>query len=253
MPQGTDDLAAEATETAETRVSEDDVAEYLVANPDFFRDHLEILSFMNMPGRFGQEEAPGTPREGAQVVDFQQALLNQQKEAVEELRDCVRDVIETSRTNMSVQQRTHAAVLALLSARDFDSLIRAVNDDLARLLDVDIVCVGYEPSDDPLSWLVSPEITDLAPGLVDALLGESGSAKLYRDIADDGSVFGAAAGLVQSAAVARLRPGPRTPVGLMALGSRSDSFFQPGQGTELVVFLARVLENCVDRLQEPSM
>ena len=49
MPQGTDDLAADAVETAETSVSEDDVAEYLVANPDFFRDHLEVLSFMNMP------------------------------------------------------------------------------------------------------------------------------------------------------------------------------------------------------------
>jgi uncharacterized protein YigA (DUF484 family) len=249
MPQGKDDVAADAVETAEFRVSDDDVAEYLVANPDFFRERLEVLSFMNMPGRFAQEG----PREGGQVVDFQQALLNQQKEAVEELRECVRDVIETSRSNMSVQQRTHAAVLALLGARDFDALIRVVTDDLPMLLDVDAVCVGYEPTDNPLSWLVSPEIGSLKPGLVDALLGSAGNAKLYRDIADDGSVFGAAAGLVQSAAVARLRPSRRTPTGLMALGSRSDSFFQPGQGTELVVFLARVLENCIDRMQEPSM
>lgn len=249
MPQGKDEVAAETLETADISLSDDDVAEFLVAHPDFFRERLEVLSFMNMPGRFAQDG----PQEGAQVVDFQQALLTQQKEAVEELRECVRDVIETSRSNMSVQQRTHAAVLALLSARDFEALIRVVNDDLARLLDVDVVCVGYEPSDNPLSWLVSPEITDLKPGLVDALLGAGGAAKLYRDIADDGSVFGAAAGLVQSAAVARLRPGPRTPVGLMALGSRSDSFFQPGQGTELVVFLARVLENCIERMQEPSM
>ena len=249
MTQGKDEVAAETLETEDISLSDDDVAEFLVAHPDFFRERLEVLSFMNMPGRFAQEG----PKEGAQVVDFQQALLTQQKEAVEELRECVRDVIETSRSNMSVQQRTHAAVLALLSARDFDALIRVVNDDLARILDVDIVCVGYEPSNNPLSWLVSPEITDLKPGLVDALLGSGGAAKLYRDIADDGSVFGAAAGLVQSAAVARLRPGPRTPVGLMALGSRSDSFFQPGQGTELVVFLARVLENCIERMQEPSM
>lgn len=249
MSQGKDEVTAETLETADIRLSDDDVAEFLVAHPDFFRERLEVLSFMNMPGRFAQD----APQEGAQVVDFQQALLTQQKEAVEELRECVRDVIETSRANMSVQQRTHSAVLALLGARDFEALIRVVNDDLARLLDVDVVCVGYEPSDNPLSWLVSPEIADLKPGLVDALLGAGGPAKLYRDIADDGSVFGVAAGLVQSAAVARLRPGQRTPVGLMALGSRSDSFFQPGQGTELVVFLARVLENCIERMQEPSM
>jgi len=249
MPHGPDDLAAEALETAEISLSEDDVAEYLVANPDFFQERVEVLSYMNMPGRFGNEAKAG----GAQVLDFQQALLNQQKETVEELRECVRDVIETSRSNMSVQQRTHAAVLALLAARDFDGLVRAVTDELPILLDVDAVCVGYEPADNPLSWLVSPDVNDLKPGLVDALLGANGNAKLYRDIQDDGSVFGAAAGLVRSAAVARLRPGGSTPVGIMALGSRSDSFFQPGQGTELVVFLARVLENCVDRLQEPAM
>lgn len=249
MSQGNDEAVSDSLEMADSRVSEDDVAEFLVANPDFFREHLEVLSFMNMPGRFAQEPA----RDGAQVVDFQQALLNQQKEAVEELRECVRDVIETSRSNMSVQQRTHSAVLALLAARDFDSLIEVIADDLPRLLDVDVVCVGFEPSANPLSWLVSPEIGELKPGLVDALLGAGGAAKLYRDIADDGSVFGAAAGLVQSAAVARLRPGRSTPVGLMALGSRSDSFFQPGQGTELVVFIARVLENCIDRMQEPPV
>ncbi|MEQ8229975.1 MAG: DUF484 family protein [Rhodospirillales bacterium] len=249
MPQGKDDPAVSTLETADSRLSDDDVAEYLVAHPDFFRERLEVLSFMNMPGRFAQEG----PRDGGQVVDFQQALLHQQKEAVEELRECVRDVIETSRSNMSVQQRTHAAVLAIMEAADFDALVRVISDDLPRLLDVDVVSVGYEPSDNPLGWLVSPEINDLGTGLVDALLGAGGAAKLYRDIADDGSVFGEAAGLVQSAAVARLRPSRATPVGLMALGSRSDSFFQPGQGTELVVFLARVLENCIDRLQERSM
>jgi hypothetical protein len=136
MTQGKDEVAAETLETADISLSDDDVAEFLVAHPDFFRERLEVLSFMNMPGRFAQEG----PQEGAQVVDFQQALLTQQKEAVEELRECVRDVIETSRSNMSVQQRTHAAVLALLSARDFDALIRVVNDDLARILDVDIAC-----------------------------------------------------------------------------------------------------------------
>ena len=158
MPHGPEDLAAETLETAEISLSDDDVAEFLVANPDFFRDRVEVLSYMNMPGRFGAGAKAG----GAQVLDFQQALLNQQKETVEELRECVRDVIETSRSNMSVQQRTHAAVLALLAARDFDALVRAVTDELPILLDVDAVCVGYEPADNPLAWLISP--AEAGPG-----------------------------------------------------------------------------------------
>jgi len=255
MAHGTDDQAVEALETPENPgigLSEDDVAEFLVSNPDFFRERLEVLTHMNMPGRFGVDEASGPPAQGAQVVDFQQALLNQQRDAVDELRDCVRDVIDTSRANMSVQQRTHAAILGMLGARTFEALIRVLSDDLPMLLDVDVVSVGYEATavggNTPMNWLTAPEINRLRPGLVDALLGADGVAKLYRDIADDGSVFGPAAGLVQSAAVARLIPGPGMPAGLVALGSRSDSFFQPGQGTELVVFLAKVLVNCIDRM-----
>ena len=251
MSTGNDERAAEALKAAETpgySPTEDDIAEYLVAHPDFFKERIEVLTHMNMPGRFGADGAAERPAQGAQVVDFQQALLNQQREAVDELRDCVRDVIETSRSNMSVQQRTHAAVLGLLESRSFDAIMRVVADDLPRLLDVDVVSLGYEPHAHPPGWVAQPEVISLRPGLVDALLGEGGQAKLYRDINDDGSVFGAASGLVRSAAVARLGGGEGQHLGLVALGSRSDSFFQPGQGTELVVFLARVLENCIERL-----
>lgn len=249
MSQGNEEQVLETPglEGDET-VTADQVTDYLVENPDFFEDNSEVLSMLSIPGRFGTGNGNG----GTGVVDFQQVLLDQQKEALKELRECVQDVIETSRTNMSVQQRTHAAALALLSARDFDGLIRVIADDLALLLDVDVVIVGYEPTDSPLTWLVSPELENLSGGLVDALLGAGQDAKLFRELNDDGTVFGSASPLVQSAAIARLRPGRGTPQGLMALGSRG-SDFQPGQGTELVVFLARVLENCVDRLQEPLL
>ncbi|HZD25231.1 MAG TPA: DUF484 family protein, partial [Alphaproteobacteria bacterium] len=55
-------------------------------------------------------------------------------------------------------------------------------------------------------------------------------------------VFGPAAGLVRSMALVRLSTSPRSPVGLMALGSRDAAKFQSGQGTELLAFLGRFLE-----------
>ncbi|MEK9672642.1 MAG: DUF484 family protein [Rhodospirillaceae bacterium] len=251
MAHGKDDPAYDAFDAPETqdfRLSDDDVAEFLVANPDFFKDRVEVLAHMDMPGRFGQNAGAGPDAQGAQVVDFQQVLLNQQREAVDELRECVRDVIDTSRANMSVQARTHKAALALLECRTMGALIRAVTDDLPMLLDVDVVCLGFEPAAEAPLWLGAAEVIRLRAGMVDALLRPDGAAKLYRDISDDGSVFGEAAGLVQSAAIARLRAAGGTAAGLIALGSRCDSFFQPGQGTELIVFLARVLDNCIDRL-----
>lgn len=233
----------ESEENQEASLDEEAVMEFLMSHPDFFEDKVEVLAHLNVPARFGSGNGPKTG-----VVDFQQVMLEQQREAVKELRECVRDVIETSRANLTIQQRTHAAVLALLGAQDFDQLVHAIVDDLPMLLDLDVVAVGYEPSDNPFSWLISPEINALEEGLVDALLGSGREAKIFPYMEDDGSVFGSASGLVQSAAVARLNPGRGTPAGLMALGSREPTF-QQGQGTDLVVFLARVLEICVDRLQ----
>jgi uncharacterized protein YigA (DUF484 family) len=58
-------------------------------------------------------------------------------------------------------------------------------------------------------------------------------------------IFGAAAGLVASQALIRLEISPATPPALLALGARQPDQFHQGQGTELLTFLAGVLENCI--------
>ncbi len=226
---------------AAASLSARDVADYLRAHPDFFHDQADLLERLSLPARYKERG----------LVDFQQVMLDQHRETLDELRDSIRGVIETSRSNMSITSRAHAAVLALLAARGLDNLVHVVTDDLPLLLDIDIAAVGYEPSGGPSSWLVSPDLRDLTPGLTDDLIGHDADAKLFASMTDDGTLFGGAAPLVQSAALARLRPGGGTPAGMLALGSRG-AVFHPGQGTELVVFLARVLENCVDRLQESA-
>jgi len=50
-----------------------------------------------------------------------------------------------------------------------------------------------------------------------------------------------------SSALVRLSPGGICPEGLLALGSRHGSTFHAGQGTELISFLARVIEILIGR------
>jgi len=64
-------------------------------------------------------------------------------------------------------------------------------------------------------------------------------------VAGDAMVFGAAAGLVRSDTMLRLTISPAAPLGLLAFGTRHPGYFNPGQGTELLGFLARVLEHCI--------
>lgn len=221
----------------DTTVSADDVAVFLMRNPLFFTEHSELLDYVELPDRF---KAGG-------VVDFQRYQLQRRETEIDELRTCAQDVIETSRSNMSVQTRTHAAVLALLHAGTLPQLYRIIADDLPILLDIDVAAIGFEPSKHANVAVLCEHLRTLPPDTVDAVVGRDQDVQLYREFWDDGTVFGSAAGLVKSAAIARIKPGVAMPAGLVALGAR-DATFRPGQGTELFAFLARVIEASVMRL-----
>lgn len=223
-------------------VSADQVGDYLRRHPDFLAANPEVLEALITPSRWT----------GGGVVDMQQFMLERLREEIDNLRLCAQELIETSRNNMSSQTRAHAGVLALLSAGDLEHLMRIVSDDLPLLLDVDVVTLCFEPARTPLPGLVSNHIRQLGEGTVNGLLDGGREVLLQSEMADDGTLFGAAAGLVQSAALSRLRPGLITPTGLLALGSRS-YVFDPGQGTELIGFLTRALERCLYRwLEKPA-
>jgi len=84
----------------------------------------------------------------------------------------------------------------------------------------------------------------LRAGMVDALLGER-DALLRSDIQGDPALFGGAAGLVRSEALFRLHVSAHAPVGLLCIGTRRPDKFHPGQGTELLAFLARTVEKTI--------
>ena len=240
MTVGSDDNLAENLVTPADTVAPETVAEYLERHPEFFRQRPELLAAMEPPDRYGSEDA---------VVDFQRFQIDRRNDELDELRNCAQEVIETSRTNMTIQTRTHAAVVAMMHAREFEQLARIVVDDLPLMLDVDVVSFGFEPAIPPVPALVSGHVRLLPMNTVDMIVGGDQDVSLYKDFMDDGTVFGAAASLVQSAACARIKPGVHMPAGMLALGSRG-MVFQPGQGTELISFMARVVEACTMRVLE---
>lgn len=239
MTQQLDDLVEDQDDDEMNPISglnASDVAEYLRENPDFFKAHADIMSEVVAPERWT----------GDGVVDLQRVMLDRRSTEIDELRNCAQEVIETSRSNMSTQTRTHAAVLAAVTANGFEHLIRIIADDWPFLLDVDVVAIGFEPPHVPDQRLASPDLCQLPIGEVDRLVGADQDIQLFREVLDDGMLFGSGAGLVRSAALARIRPSTASPIGVMALGSRG-SVFHPGQGSELIGFLVRILETLIHR------
>jgi len=238
-------LLPATTESTPRVVDDETVVAYLRDHRDFLLRHPELLVALAPPGRRAAEDEDG------HVVDMQQFMLERLRGEIDNLRASALDLIDTSRRNLSIQNRTHAAALAMLAAQDFAHMVRIVGDDLPLLLDVDAVVIGFEPPASPLSGLVLPEVRQFAAGTVDLILGNT-DVKLLRETSDDGTIFGAAAGLVRSAALSRLMPSESVPGGLIALGSRGRGAFHAGQGTDLIGFLARIAERCARRWLEEA-
>jgi len=232
------------TTAASTLVNEDDVGQFLRDNPDYFSRNPDVLVLMESPGKY-TDAPPG-------VVDFQSVMVDRLRDEVQNLAACTQDVIETSRNNMTYLTRTHAAVLAVLSAQDAAHMARIITDDLPLLLDVDYVAFGFEQDIKAQSALRLPGARMFPFGFIDSQVGEGGDVGLVRDLMDDGTIFADQSTEVRSAGIARLRASTHTAPGLLILGSATPGAFHPGQGTDLLNFLARVTEKLFHKWLTPT-
>ena len=223
--------AAPARALGGNGISEEEVARFLSAHPDFLNRHPDILAGLHPPKR----------KHGDGVIDLQHAILERLRGEVTQLRDTQHQLITATRGNMTSTARVHACVLALLDSPSFEHMIHIVTHDMAQMLDVDVtsLCVERVVGDQPPAPPRGVRILD--PGDVDTVVGRGKDSALVEVENGHPAVFGAAATLVRSAAYVRLDISPRTPPGLLALGSRSAGNFHPGQATELLVFLGGVL------------
>ena len=209
------------------------VIAYLRRHPDFLVRHPELLDLQIAPSRHAN---------GTGVVDLQQAMVEKLRKDVTQLRAQQDEIIANSRDNLGTQERIHKAVLALLEAETFEHFIEIITSDLVLLLDVDVVCLCIERAKAAPRRPALDGLEILAPGAVDRILGKHRQVLLRDETTGDPEIFGAGAELVRSDALVRLHPSPNAPVGLLAFGTRHPGYFHPGQGTELLSFLGRIIE-----------
>ena len=214
-------------------IDKDQVLQFLRDNPGFLMENAEALSALALPDR----------DLGDGVIDLQQALIGRLREKVEQTEDVARLLIDNSRDNLSTTARIHECVLKLLDATSFEQLIEIATVDLAVLLDVDAVTLCVES--DGVFGVPVQSLKLLPEGAVDSALRGRQSILLEQDISADPAIFGSAASLIASQALVRLEISSEAPPALLAFGSRDRKRFHSGQATELLQFLARVLEKLV--------
>ncbi len=226
--------AVEGTAAREP-VSAAQVADYLRHHPDFFGQNPDLL-----------EEIQRSARDcGEGVVDLQQYIVEHLRTELAGLAAARDALVVTGRNNLSAQARVHKATLALLAAKSFEHFIETLTTDVAAILDLDVVTIGVEQNGSDSARAQTAGVFRLEQGTVDRLIGPDQAIALRETVEGDPAIFGSGAGLIASDALLRLSISGTTPTALLALGSRQADQFHPGQGTELLAFLARVVERCI--------
>ncbi len=218
-------------ETRTEEISDAEVASYLRTHGDFLNRHPDLLRVLTPPAFY----------KGKGLLDLQAFMIERLQVAVREGGEREDALLGAARSNLVSQGRIHAAVLALFEARGFGELIETVTTDLATRLDVDVAALCIEAGPGESARASQTGIRVLEEGAVEGIVGRGRECLLGSDSPAGGELFGAAATLVRSQALVRVRIRGEGPAGLLALGSRNPDRFHSGQGTELLVFLGATL------------
>jgi uncharacterized protein YigA (DUF484 family) len=210
-------------------LDEESVADYLLANPDFFERHDSLLGSMRIPHKTGT---------AVSLVERQITTLRQKNMQLERK---LRDLVEVAHSNDALAHKVHELATQLLAAgsraqavRVAEELLRSsFNADHAVLVLFEVDHAGEFNPEDRFLRLV--EFNDAAMGPFRTFL-ESGSARcgLIRD-SQRAFLFGPDAEEVGSAALVPL--GENSATGFLAIGSRDVDYFHPGKSMD---FLARL-------------
>jgi len=219
----------------EAGLTAEDIARWLSENPEFLPQHPDLLDGLAAPAR----------DMGRGVMDLQQAMIEKLRCDLEIARQRQRELVETSRANMSSQTRIHECVVALMSATSFEQLIQTVTTDFAVLLDVDVVTLCIEVAGGELGAPTTRGLHIVPAGTVNRVMGNGRHVLLRSYVEGEPEIYGGGAPLVASDALARISISPKAPPGLVAFGSRAPGKFEAGQAVELLAFLARVTERAI--------
>lgn len=198
----------------------DDVAQYLEQHPEFFAEHAQLLTRIQVPHPRGTGAIPLSER---QVLS-----LREQNRALESK---LAELIQFGEQNDDISQRVHRLAVALMAAGDLAELIerccRAVRDDFG-VPHAALRLWRGEGEGDAFD-ATSPELQAYAAALPRPFCGPNANFEAV-------AWFGEAAPLVRSVAFIPLRDGGAT-FGMLAMGSEDPERFYTDMGT---LYLERI-------------
>jgi hypothetical protein len=221
-------------------------------HPDFFKNNSELFEIM----------LPPEIDHGGNVVDLQHHMVGKLQKGISTLKNKYEGLVVSSRDNMSTLHQVHEGALSLIRAPGLEQLLEVIAMDLPAIFNVDIVRLGIESEaaefyENKFGEQNASGVSFLEAGLVDKAMGKDKSIALVADTAKKfvygfEQIFANCSGIVESAALLRMRlPSSQRNV-MLAFGVRIKNHFHDGQGTEMLSFLAQIVEHRLDECLNDS-
>ena len=184
-----------------------------------------------------------------QVIDFESSGVASLRRRVAEIEEANQDLIAFARGHSGAVSAIHEAAVAAIDAESLDHLVHVVTQVWPDMLGLDAVALAL--------FLGERAIRVDATGLheverrlvVRAMDGVGGV--VLRGVDRGHPLFGPASALIRAEALIRLDGSAPLPTGVLMLGQRRPQGFETRHGSELLVFLGRVVSRMMGRWLRP--
>lgn len=184
------------------------------------------------------------------VISFENHALATLRARVAAAEEANQDLIAFARGHSGAVHSIHEAVLAAVEAEGFDHLVHIVTQDWPHILGLDAVAVALHAGDTGMRADASG-LQFVDPKLIEKAISDFDGV-ILRGVERGHPLFGPACDLIRAEALVPLHGEPPLPNGLLALGQRGAQGFETRHGSELLVFLGRVLTRCMGRWLLPG-
>jgi uncharacterized protein len=219
-------------------LAEDQVADYLLAHPEFFERHGAVLARLKLPHQRGSAAISLVER---------QVLVLRDKHAVLEKK--LHELIENGRANDAISERVHRLTRRLLRARDVAGVITALETSLREDFGASRwVLLATDPALAPLAQLQNSHVRIVPRGSAELRIFESffESARprsgQIRDTQRE-YLFGGDGSQVGSTVLIPLAD--RASLGLLAIASHDTERYLPTMSTDYLVRIGEIVAEAV--------
>lgn len=209
--------------------SDEVIAEYLQANPDFFTRNSELLADLQLPHSTG-----GT---AISLIERQVSVLRGRNDQIEAK---LRDFMQVAQGNNEIANKIHALALLLMQAADRDAVVATLEEQLRTTFNADRPVLvlfddEFEDVDDPFLRRIQRKHPAVGPFKT---FLQAGKARCGT-VRDTQRTFLFGEDDVEVGSVALVPLGDRADIGFLAIGCRDPDHFHPGKSID---FLTRIGE-----------